>query len=380
MFKPIPKQNITLRPYKVYKNYTFGNSNFNWDAVRNLTGSYDDYENQLVSGSGITFNEYTLNKSIRNLFYNNHPKLIGNVVNWNYSKYANKKLYTYEVSSSAGSTTYRYYYDATASVYVDEFQNYLNANNYKVNSNGQVYSGVYGDVTKMYGTKYEYGSLDERQIENRFFVLQISQSYIGEGINPGTLRVQHLDTGHIFTDDGYSNLVTGSNEQVVGNVFYSNGIVTFTYKTENPSDTYYDFGSSDFILTYQSTKTIYENEVFLEVNPNEFNVSTNPSATTFHNGVAYVNSLITLPATGSSTSDVIYDFRIVSRYDGTSKIGFNDYEYSSSIDPTGSYLAPYVTTVGLYDEYYNLVAVAKIPSKPKSTTDYPLNFIIRFDT
>jgi len=380
MFKPIPKQNITLRPYKVYKNYTFTSSSFKWDTIRNLTGSYDEYESYLVSGSGISINEYTLNKSVRNLFYNNHPKLVGTITNWDYSKYANKKLFTYEVTSSAGLTTYRYFYDSTASVYIDEFQNFLNENNYRVNSNGQVYSGTYSDVTKMYGTMYEYGSLDERNIGDRFFLLQVSQSYVGEGINPGSLTIQHTNTGHVFRDDGYSNLVTGSNEQVVGNVFYSQGIITFTYLTDKLTDTYYNFGSSDFLLKYQSSKTIYENEVLLEVNQNEFNVSTNPSATTFYNGAAYVNSLITLPGTGSSTSDRVLDFRIVSNYNKTSKIGFNDYEYSSSMDPTGSYLAPYVTTVGLYDEYYNLVAVAKIPSKPKSTPDYPLNFIIRFDT
>ena len=115
----------------------------------------------------------------------------------------------------------------------------------------------------------------------------------------------------------------------------------------------------------------------LEVSQNEFNVSTNPSATVNYNGATYVRSLIDPSVSGSSNG---HDFRFVSRYNGTSKIGFNDYEFSSSIDPTGSYLAPYVTTIGLYDDAYELVAVAKIPSKPKSAPDYPINFIVRFDT
>ena len=59
---------------------------------------------------------------------------------------------------------------------------------------------------------------------------------------------------------------------------------------------------------------------------------------------------------------------------------FDDYMYSSSVDPTGSYLAPYITTIGLYDDELNMIAIAKLPKPIKSLPDYPLNFIVRFDT
>jgi hypothetical protein len=59
---------------------------------------------------------------------------------------------------------------------------------------------------------------------------------------------------------------------------------------------------------------------------------------------------------------------------------FDDFEYSGSIDPTGSYLAPYITTIGLYDNELNMVAIAKLPQPIKSEPNYPINFIIRFDT
>ena len=59
---------------------------------------------------------------------------------------------------------------------------------------------------------------------------------------------------------------------------------------------------------------------------------------------------------------------------------FWEYDFSASNDPTGSYLAPYITTIGLYDDEMNMVAVAKLPQPIKSLPDYPLNFIIRFDT
>ena len=59
---------------------------------------------------------------------------------------------------------------------------------------------------------------------------------------------------------------------------------------------------------------------------------------------------------------------------------WDDYYNSSSIDPTGSYLAPFITTIGLYDDDNNMVASAKLPKPIKSLPDYPVNFIVRFDT
>ena len=69
-------------------------------------------------------------------------------------------------------------------------------------------------------------------------------------------------------------------------------------------------------------------------------------------------------------------------YAGTKIINdeFAYYEYNLSLDPTGSFLAPYITTIGLYDNDMNMVAVAKLPQPIKSLPDYPENFIIRFDT
>lgn len=46
---------------------------------------------------------------------------------------------------------------------------------------------------------------------------------------------------------------------------------------------------------------------------------------------------------------------------------------------TGSYFSPFVTTLGLYDEYNNLLAVARFgqPIPMSGKTDY--NFIVKMD-
>jgi len=61
------------------------------------------------------------------------------------------------------------------------------------------------------------------------------------------------------------------------------------------------------------------------------------------------------------------------------KKDFFDYQHSSSYDPTGSYLAPYITQVGLYANA-DLVAVAKLAHPIKNTGEIPINIIVKWDT
>ena len=201
------------------------------------------------------------------------------------------------------------------------------------------------------GKRKSYASIDERVIGDTIGVISIPQQKYGEGLKIGSVELQY---GAItVTDDSNSNLIDSASNHK-GNVYYDRGLIVLT------KDIVEDTTIESFELSYRSTMTIYENEVFLSVNENEFNVSQNPSA-----------------------------------YDGTNKIklktiqstieptkfgGFGEYDYSSSVDTTGSYLAPFITTIGLYDNELNMVAVCKLPKPIKSLPDYPLNFIVRFDT
>jgi hypothetical protein len=201
------------------------------------------------------------------------------------------------------------------------------------------------------GRRRSYASTDERVIEDDIAVLVIPQIKYGEGVKVGSVTLIH--DGITLTDDGFSNLIdSGSN--IKGNIFYDRGMVVLTKDVVSGSTL------SDFDLSFRSTKTIHENEVFLSVYESEFNTSTN------------------LTATDSTGKIKGYGFQ--SSIDPTVFGGFDEYDYSSSIDPTGSYLAPYITTIGLYDDNNDIVVVAKLPQPIKSLPDYPVNFIVRFDT
>ena len=206
------------------------------------------------------------------------------------------------------------------------------------------------------GLRKSYASTDERVLENEMAIFSIPQRYYGEGIKVGTLVLEDESLSRIYTDDGYSNLIdSGSN--IKGNIFYDRGLVVVTKDVVSGSVL------NQFTLSYRSTKTIYENEIFLSVLENEFNVSQNPTAVDYDGSIGRIK---------------LHNIR--STINPLKVGGFADYLYSGSVDPTGSYLAPYITTIGLYDNELNMVAVAKLPQPIKSLPDYPINFIVRFDT
>jgi hypothetical protein len=207
------------------------------------------------------------------------------------------------------------------------------------------------------GRRESYASNDERVLSTEFALISIPQQKYGEGIKVGSVVLEDETLGKTYIDDGYSNLLSGST--ICGNVFYDRGFVIVTKDVVSGSVL------NNFTLNYRSSVTIYENEIFLSVLENEFNVSQNPSAVDWNVDKSF--GKIKLHSIQSSINPNKFS-------------GFGEYDYSSSIDPTGSYLAPYITTIGLYDNEMNMVAVAKLPQPIKSLPDYPLNFIVRFDT
>ena len=236
------------------------------------------------------------------------------------------------------------------------------------------------------GLRKSYASADERMLESEMAIFSIPQQYYGEGIKIGTVVVEDESLSRIYTDDGYSNLIdSGSN--IKGNIFYDRGLIVITKDVVSGSVL------NNFTINFRSTKTIFENEVFISVLENEFNVSQNPSAV-YEDGGSKITQLVNRPGSSNNSTELVtssfYDagvkwirgkkYPFESTLDSDKFGSFDDYLYSGSVDPTGSYLAPYITTIALYDDELNMVAVAKLPQPIKSLPDYPINFIVRFDT
>ena len=312
MLKEIPKSDIVVRPFKVYKEWTLDETDIT-PLYGTLQTDLYDADTDDTNSNGIS--KRTLYDSIKAQFYLN---------------------------------------PATASI-----------------------------VTEV-GRRESYASTNERVIGSTIGVISIPQEYYGEGVKVGSMVVEY---GSITaTDDGNSNLIDSASN-VKGNVFYDRGLIVLTDGITDGSTI------NNFDISYRSTITIYENEIFLSVLENEFNVSQNPTAVYEVGGTKKTIS-ITKPKTRLIDSQMVSqsfyqpgaryiknsNYPYISNIDGVSVGSFDDYIFSGSIDQTGSYLAPFITTIGLYDDELNMVAVAKLPKPIKSLPDYPVNFIVRLDT
>lgn len=195
-------------------------------------------------------------------------------------------------------------------------------------------------------------------------VLSIPAGLFGDYIQPGTFTWL-ADSGSIY-DDGEGNLIFDTTNEICGQIFYPHGIAIITSDSQPQGDTYGTaiFGSSlyglsdatvieNFITSsnvtcsFSSSLTIYETQYKCTVGQNEFNFSQNPTITS---GSTPITSSI---GTFYTPGQYLLDFA------------------------TGSYFTPYATTVGLYDEGQNLLAIGKLsqplPLSPVTDTTILVN-------
>jgi hypothetical protein len=206
-------------------------------------------------------------------------------------------------------------------------------------------------------------------------VLSIPMTTFGEYIDPYSFKMSF--DGYDFYDDGEGNLMSGS--QMMGNVIYTHGIITLTGNkglydsmsaaTTSPTTalgaiygtakygTNYVYGiytpplnlnnlingfstTNNFTCSFSSSYTIFEKQYKCTIRENEYNLTLNPST-------------ISGSYTTGTNAGVVYSF------------------------VTGSDFSPYITTVGLYDEQQNLLAIGKlaqpVPGSPTTDTTILIN-------
>lgn len=118
----------------------------------------------------------------------------------------------------------------------------------------------------------------------------------------------------------------------VGNVFHEHGIIVVS----SPHYRYNTLSFLPFNGSYRSTVDIHELSVLVRVDSGEYNMSLNPTL----------------------TSD-------------------NDMTYMPFV--SGSDFNPYITTIGLYDDYGRLLAIGKLAQPIRKRNDIDMNFLIRID-
>jgi len=208
---------------------------------------------------------------------------------------------------------------------------------------------------------------------NFISLISIPSKLWGNNIEPQSVSIEYAASGLTYTahDDGNGNLLiseptTPINNQYCGNVIYEHGnvIVTPISSSNEYASSVVDLAAvgqavlsgqdgytgtnklQNLTVGFSSSVTLYEHQYKCTIRENEFGYSLNPSLLS--------GSQLTQPLPG--TNYVYKDFA------------------------TGSYFSPYITTVGLYDNDQNLLAIGKLSVPTKVPMNADLEIQVAFDS
>lgn len=201
-----------------------------------------------------------------------------------------------------------------------------------------------------------------RVLNKKATVFSFPKRVFGEGIEPATFETT-VESTYIFdepdyvleteaaggeyivnafngllVDDGEGQIVLGTPTTTkeigkkVGDIIYTHGLVVFT--DEDYADFFSGFDSTT--VNWKSRQSIYTSNYTCKVRDEEFNFSLNPSSIKDNNG---------------NIADNL----------------------------TGTEFKPYVTTIGLYNDDQELIAVAKLGQPIPKSTDTDMTFVVKLD-
>lgn len=320
-YTKLDKQDAFITPYTAFKSWTVRTSKFidyNIQKLDVVSGSSD------IIGSGSQYVSGDLFSSINHLYYSRNQEVTSS-----YEDYLQTTLF--ESSSREVSSSLKVYT--------------LPRNLFG--------TGIRPGSFRIVGEQDEIGSEDGSYISNDYLL----SDYIGiESSSSGDF------TGSLILFDDYEgNILRSGTGEKVGDIIYTHGTVIITDsqvsgEIDDLDQTLITTGSGGEILgqgmitEWQSSLPIYTHHYRCKVTEDQLNHTTNLSATT-------------------GSSKVTYDSLEV---DSILKS-----EYLDNV--TGSNFQPYITTIGLYNEAHELVAVAKT-SQPVPKSRYgDMTFVVNLD-
>jgi len=221
-------------------------------------------------------------------------------------------------------------------------------------------------------------------------IISVSKELYGERIKPksvtlsddsgvSTLTIKDDGAGNLYDNSfsssfaefaagGFSDIVksTGS---FVGNIFYEQGLLVFTNTGSKYVDIGTKTGTDGYSLSYKAQTTIREHSYTCVVGEGEYNGTTNISATFQRSG--------SISVSGSES------WKFFPPGHATAKSGSYKHYYQASSDYEGfvthSEFRPYITKVGLYNDFNELIAVGQLSHPIKNDDDLALGINVRFD-
>ena len=385
MFKKIPQDQVTRRTFQVNKTVNLTQDDVTVFKVFNVDGTYDVDTDPKVGASG-SFAGFSINglyNSTKARYY--HPSA--------------------SLFQTAGGFTkdQKYIFEAPDTMSVLSFSQCIKGEGVLPGSFELVDSGSGLTIVDTEGSSQITNTNPEYLFNSYDFstgIVTLADSASSE------LLIESVDFETGETEVSYEGTLESPNPTLVtidtqtGKLAFSTPLtilnqiegtsVSYGQLFQQSGDLVLDTGTNpdllqNFDLSFKSTTTISELEVLVNVEPGEFTTSTNPTAVDYFNITTSSFEHTMIDERGNPYVETIKDFTprkksyIYSSY-GNATGSFDDYDSSSSLDPTGSYLTTYVTSIGLYNDNSELLAIAKVARPVKILPDYPINFLIKIDT
>ena len=292
MMKRIPSSDISIRPFKSHKQWSFDQSSTELSVFTALEGDYT--QTTTTTDNSLTFFQNALYGQLRAQFYNgvqdNPFKRNGYKTNIYYDnplyderflsgsakvisipqKYIGDGIkpgsVILTVTDSVTSETFTYHDDGYSNIgynYVDV----LDVSKLDFETGEFNFTNYYDpNIPK---TEYSTSVLNKTwDMENG---APIAFTYQGNEYNTTFYSWDANATPALMYVRNLPFLSNPTGGLPAGNVFYNHGLIVITRNSDALLNT-------NWSLTFKSTETIYEHEYLLVVNDDEFNISTNPTS------------------------------------------------------------------------------------------------------
>lgn len=373
-FKKFNTADSYISVYNSHKNFTVASSSFLSNGIELKTALFNS--GSLIYPSNSAYSQSLNYRSINHLYYNNFNESTSNIRSGSYVHYVESSLNsgsrilptTSSIISIPKTKVGSYLKPGSVTLSLINISVFEFENPGRDASDPDDAIGDYPESNpSLFGTErilrnnsvlFSNSSLsstfngNNQYYSDGFSVVRIASNGTtseADGSLTNSNAINAVSESFELTDDKNGNLsgsnipdsLTGSidNNNFLGNVFYKHGLLTLT--NQAIIDT---FESSS--LEWESTVPVFTSNNYCKIKSSEFNSTPNPSACQ--------------PVDNLSGS--------LSYSGGVPKNNI-----------TGSEFAPYITTIGLYNDATELVAVAKLGQPiPKSKTN-DMTFVVKFD-
>jgi len=223
-------------------------------------------------------------------------------------------------------------------------------------------------------------------------IISVSNDLYGERIKPGSITLTDDSGASTLTikDDGNGNLydnafsssfaqfasggfadsdIVKSTGSFVGNAFYEQGVLVFTNTGSRFVDIGTKTGTDGYSLKYKSQITIREHSYTCVICEGEMNGTNNISVTKERSG--------SISVSGSDS------WKFFPPGHATAKSGSYKHQYEAANAynnfVTHSEFQPYITKVGLYNDFNELIAIGQLSNPVKNEKELSLAINVRFD-